>query len=251
MTAFRWILAAAAVAAVCVYAGTIDPKTPDSEHVQYGSKFKCVAKLSCRRISDGVVQSASCVILSGSWVITAAHVVEGTDSWVVTTDDKSEHKLTKVIIHPDYRESRLGTHDVAIGETDDRFDLDFYPPMYDKQDEVGKVVSICGYGMCGTFSTGSTKSDCLKRGGSNIVCRASRGALFCSVSDRPNTQLEFLISPGDSGGGMFLGTGELVGINSFLMAEGYAPKSLYGEESAHTRVSDIREWVLKEISHDE
>ncbi len=250
----RWTLAAVFAAAVAafVFAGTIDPKTPDAEHVQYGSKFKCVAKLSCRRVSDGVVQSASCVILSGSWVMTAAHVVEGTDSWVVLCDDASRHKLSAVIVHPDYNDKRLGTYDVAIGRTEEPFDLDFYPPLYAGRDEVGKVVSICGYGMCGTFSAGidKEKPDCRKRGGSNIVCRASRGALFCSVTDKPNTQLEFLISPGDSGGGMFLGTGELIGINSFLMADGYSPKAMYGEESAHTRVSDIRDWAIKEMNCD-
>lgn len=248
----RVFLAVAVTAAICL-AGTRDPKKADSEHVQYGSQFKCVAKISCKRESDGAEQFASCVIISPTHIVTAAHVVDGTDGWVVTCDDKTSRKLTGIAIHPEYDEGKLGSFDLAVGRMGEPLDLDFYPPLYDKDDEIGKVVSISGYGMCGTFASGATSQDCRKRGGSNIVSGAARGCLFCSVTDSPGTSLEFLISPGDSGGGMFSANGELMGVNSFLMGskKGKKPTSSYGEESAHTRISSVRDWILQESKCDD
>jgi len=248
----RVFLAVAAAAAVC-FAGTRDPKQSDSEHVQYGSKFKCVAKISCKRESDGGSQFASCVIISPTHVVTAAHVVEGTEDWVVTCDDKTSRKLTGIVIHPDYDDGKLGSFDLAVGRMSKPLELDYYPPLYSKSDEIGKIVSISGYGMCGTFASGATSQDCLKRGGSNIVSGVARGCLFCSVTDSPRTSLEFLISPGDSGGGLFSAKGELMGVNSFLMGseKGRKPTSSYGEESAHTRISSVRDWILQEAQCDD
>lgn len=232
-----------AVASIAlVFAGTIDPNKSDDDHVAYGAKFSPVAKLSCVEHKTGHARVASCVIISPRCVITAAHVVRDADGWKVTLDDGSTREI-KGFAFPDEDKT-----DLAFGHIDGDFSLDFYPPLYGGRDEPGRVASIAGYGMAGTFATGAAKSDGRRRAGSNVIDRAERGLLICSIDGNRRTELEFLISFGDSGGGLFLGN-ELAGVNSFIMAEKGkgAPKSRYGEESAHVRISDHKAWIEGEI----
>ena len=62
--------------------------------------------------------------------------------------------------------------------------------------------------------------------------------------------LEFMIAPGDSGGGMFIGN-KLAGINSFLMAADKKPDGTYGDEAAFTRISLYVDWIAEQIEKHE
>jgi hypothetical protein len=228
--------------AIVAIAGTIDPRKDDSLHREYGDKFKCVAKLVCRNIKTEREQTASCVIISPRFVITAAHVVADCDGWFVLCDDGSKHEIAEIVSHPDFEQKKLGEGDLAIGRVSEPFALDFYPALHGLKDEPGQVAAIAGYGLTGTFQTGAVICDGKKRAGSNVVDRADRDLLVCSVDSNRRTELEFLISPGDSGGGLFLGN-DLAGINSFLMVAGRMPTAKMGEESAHTRISAHKEWI--------
>lgn len=227
-------------------AGTIDPKTPDKKHVDYGAKFECVAQISCRENKSGVTAYASCVAISPRWVVTAGHVVADSSDWKVILLSGRKVKIVELIIHEDFKDASLGFNDIAVGRCDEDLGLSFYPPLYAGDDEAGKVVSICGFGVTGTFASGSNLSDGKRRAGSNAIDRCERGVLVCSVVGGVKTELEFLIAPGDSGGGLFIGN-QLAGINSFLMVAGRSPASKYGEESGHTRVSLHREWIHERI----
>ena len=67
--------------------------------------------------------------------------------------------------------------------------------------------------------------------------------LLCTPSSKINkTELEFMIAPGDSGGGLFIDN-KLAGIHSCIMAEGHKAKSDYRTESGHTRISDHVDWI--------
>jgi len=238
-------LATVAIAA----AGTIDPKTPDQKHLDYGDQFKCVARISCLEKESGQTAWASCVLISPRWIVTAAHVVDGAEAWVVHVADE-KHPIGEVIIHERFRQTGVGCCDIALGRVmgSKEFGLSFYPQLYGNADEVGQVVSICGYGITGTFLTGSVVADGKKRAGSNIIDYVdSSGLLVCSVDSGKRTELEYLISPGDSGGGLFIGN-KLAGVNSVVMAIKHSPRSVYGDESGHTRISRHREWILEHIS---
>lgn len=234
------------VIAIAAIAGTIDSRKDDDRHREYGDKFECVAKLVCRNVKTGREQTASCVIISPKCVVTAAHVVEGCDGWFVLLDDGSKHEITEIVPHPDFQQKRLGEGDLAVGRVQKPFSLDFYPALHGLKDEPGRVASIAGYGLTGTFQTGAVICDGKKRAGSNVIDRAERDLLICSVDSHRRTELEFLISPGDSGGGLFLGS-ELAGINSFIMVAGRNPTSRLGEESAHTRISAHKDWIEEVI----
>jgi hypothetical protein len=228
--------------------GTIDPNTPDSKYVEYGDKFVSVVKLCC---FDGKgLSCGSAVVIHPNWVITAAHVVENCHSWTVNI---GEHKynLTKMIPHKEYKSEVFGFADIALGYSENPIELDFYPELYEQEDEVGKLCSIAGWGFTGTFHTGTKSHDGKRRAGSNFIDKTERHVLICSPSkqDEKTTQLEFLICSGDSGGGLFIGN-KLAGINSSVVGYDGKSNSTYGDESCHTRVSLYSQWVKDTIEHE-
>jgi len=238
-----------------LHAGTRDPNTPDSKYQDFGKQFPSVVRY--RAISEipdtdtgktrPAVQYGSAVIIRPNWVLTAAHVVEGATVHAVIKDNDDVYVLNDVIVPKEFNGDNIGFYDLALCYSPKDFKLDFYPALYKKQDELGKAITIAGYGLTGTFHTGCTLSDGKKRAGHNAVEGTERGVLVCKpTTGAGRFPLEFMISPGDSGGGMFIGN-ELAGINSFLMAVDKKPDGTYGDESAFTRVSLYANWVESQI----
>jgi len=225
------------------YGGTIDPDTPDSKYIEYGKKFHSVVKLCC---FDGKgLSCGSAVVIDPHWIVTAAHVVENCHSWTVTIGDDKYHIKT-MISHKDYDTNIFGIADIAIGYLENPIILDYYPELYDSDDETDKLCSISGWGFTGTFNTGTKIHDGKRRAGSNFIDRFERTVLVCSPSklnDIKKTQLEFLICSGDSGGGLFIGN-KLAGINSSVIGNDGKSNSTYGDESCHTRISLYRPWIM-------
>jgi hypothetical protein len=231
------------------YAGTIDPSTPDEKYRIYGEEHGCVVRLKGRcfcKKEKGKEHDfvASAVVIKPHWVITAAHVVKETKNVVVNVGKKN-YEIKKIIVKDGYDEDIIGLNDIAVAYSEEDFGLDFYPELYSEKDEVGKVASICGYGLTGTFSSGAVRSDDNKRAGSNIVDRIDRNCLVCTNMGGKKTKLEFLIASGDSGGGLFIDQ-KLAGINSFVMSDDEGPNSDYGDECAHTRISQYLDWILEQ-----
>lgn len=222
-------------------AGTIDPNVPDYRYLEYGKKFNCVVKIKGVQKESFFVSSA--VIISPNWALTAAHVVKNSKSIEIITEKKSFN--IKKIILKDFDEKKLGYNDIALCYSKDSFDLEFYPELYDKEFEVGKVVSICGFGKTGDFLKGAYKIDYKKRAGSNIIDNIYNNCLICSNLGGVKTELEFMISSGDSGGGLFI-DGKLAGINSYIYKN---KNSSYGCSSAHTRIKIYKPWIEDNINN--
>lgn len=233
-----------------LYSGTIDPFIPDSKYVEYGSKFTYVLKL-CGSYEDDTLFCASCVAIDKHHILTAAHVVKGCKQCYVVCNNNKIF-IDNVIIHKDF-ETKFGVGDIAMGYSTKGFDIEYYPPLYEDSDEVGKVCSIAGYGLTGNFYTGAVSSDNKKRAGSNRVDNIDSDLLICTPTKKGHkdfTALEFLIGSGDSGGGLFI-DGKLAGINSCVMAIRKSPMSKYGEESGHTRISKFIVWIKQhKIKHE-
>lgn len=226
-------------------AGTIDPSVADSKYIEYGKKFKCIYKI-CGSYNNGTKFCASAVVIDSHQILTAAHVVKNHKICLLHKDDKA-YLVKEIVLHKDFEESNFGIADIALGYIEDDIGLDFYPTLYQDQDEDGKICSISGYGLTGTFLTGANKSDDKQRAGSNHIDKTDRDLLICSPSSKTHTkrtELEFLISSGDSGGGLFI-DGKLAGINSCVIATDKKPDSTYGDESGHTRVSKFIDWVQR------
>lgn len=256
MKLFTSLLFFLAIGARAVLAGTMDPNTPDSKYVEFGKQFpgvvKIIAKTKCKNPDcpkKEHEQHGSAVIIKPNWILTAAHVVEDTYGQKILKDDGTEYPLGTVIIHNEYVSEKVGWHDLALGYSGTDFNLAFYTPLYDTHDEMGKAITIAGYGIQGTFSSGANaeKSDNRRRAGHNVIDAHADAVLFCSAtSGSGRMPLEFLITPGDSGGGMFIGD-KLAGINSFLLAADKKTDGTYGDEAAFTRVSLYADWVHKQI----
>ena len=226
-------------------AGTIDPATPDHKYIEYGSKFHCILHL-CGIYEDNKLFCASAVALKPNWIITAAHVVNGSKECFITIGDKV-YKLKNITCHPLYNENQFGEYDLALCYSEKNSELDFYPDLYEIRDEVVNVCSISGFGIAGTFKTGVITSDGKRRAGSNVIDNIEKKLLICTPSITQKTELEFLIGNGDSGGGLFIGN-KLAGINSCVMASDGKPDSTYYDEGGHTRISEYVEWIKEKIN---
>lgn len=249
----RAFLSICLLCSVC-RAGTIDPSVPDSKYIAYGEQHECVVPIygdcDCREAGGSPHKfAASAVVIGPRWIVTAAHVMQHAKEVKVKVRGK-EHEISKIVVNRHFMEDKVGMYDIAMGMSDDEMELDFYPELYEEGDEEGKAVSMCGYGVTGTFSSGATKSDGRKRAGSNIVDRTENHVLVCSVRGGRKTSLEFMISHGDSGGGLFINQ-RLAGINSFVSASDGKPNSGYGDECSHTRVSLFAPWIKGNMKGEE
>jgi len=247
------------LAARAAMAGTMDPNTPDEKYLEFGKQFPSVVRLKARRKCDNPKcpekehdQFGSAVVIKPHWILTAAHVVHGTSNQTAITAEGKEYPLVRIVPHPEYVPTRVGWHDVALCYSPEDFKLDFYTPLYADQDELGKAITISGFGSHGTFTTGiKDASDGKRRAGHNVLEGAADAVLFCKATPGSTRMpLEFLIAPGDSGGGMFIGN-KLAGINSFLLHDDGKADGNYSDEAAFTRVSLYRNWVESQIQQQE
>lgn len=228
-------------------AGTIDPLVLDTEYLSYAKDFKYVGRLE-GSYNNGSRFKASAVAIDDHHILTAAHIVDNIkyNSCVFVLGDK---KFTVPVFkkHKEFDSKKYGIYDIALGYSKTTFDLSFYPELYDTNDETGKLCCIAGYGSTGTFVSGAIKHDGQLRAGSNIVDKTFKHLLICSPSQpdsNTRTSLEFLISIGDSGGGLFI-DGKLAGVNSCVLTDDDIPNSSYNDDSGHTRVSQFLDWIKK------
>lgn len=226
-----------------LFAGTIDPNNDDSKYLEYAKDFHYIGQIG--GLDDKNMEYlASCVVIKPHYILTAAHVVHDAKTCNVMFGSKN-YKISKIICNENYKSNKVGFYDIAIGYSEEKIELNFYPQLYSTEDEVGKVCCISGYGFTGNFNTGAIKSDNKRRAGSNIIEAIDRHLLICDASMAlGKTSLEFLIASGDSGGGLFI-DGKLAGINSCIMAVNGSPKSDYRTESGHTRISINIDWILE------
>lgn len=223
-----------------INAGTIDPNTPDKNYISCGNDYEYVGKL-CGIYEDGTFYCGSAVAINKTTVLTAAHVVKNSSMCILTIKEK-QYKVLKIVHHKDFEKNKDDNCDIAICFLEDELDLKIFPDLYTEKDEVGKLCYISGYGFTGTFLTGPIKQDDFRRTGTNIIDTIENGLLICTASKQDKTDLEFILAPGDSGGGLFIDS-KLAGINSCVMKTEGKPDSKYGTESGHTRISTMVEWI--------
>lgn len=228
------------------YSGTRDPLTPDDRYLEYGKGYKCVVRIiNIMSDKDKTRSFASAVVIKPKWVLTAAHVVRDTISNSIILDNNSEIKIEKTFI-PENFDKEFGYYDIAVCKLSTEADLDFYPELYENNDEVGKIVGISGFGVTGIFSSKERIEGRVRRAGSNVIDSIEKHLLICTPSRQNKTELEFLICNGDSGGGLFINK-KLAGINSCVLASDRNPDASYGDEGGHTRISIHRDWVFNII----
>lgn len=228
-----------------VLSGTIDPKNSDEQHIELAQQpvFDCVLPLVSKK--EGKITSlSSCVLINTNYALTAAHIfstIPDGHTFFIVADDKL-HLVSEVICHKFFKPTRLGFYDIALCKLDSNITSIKFPELYHKKTELLKKSYICGYGITGNFDTGAKISDGKKRAGTNLVESIKNHVLICSPSHSPGSNLEFLISHGDSGGGLFI-DGKLAGINSYVASHDGEPDSSWKDEAGHTRISLFLDWI--------
>ncbi len=223
-------------------AGTIDQNVPDSKYIEYGDKHPSVVKIEGNYDNEeSTYFYASAVVIKPRWFLTAAHVIKGSKNCRIVVGRKTI-PADFIAHHALYQENVFGKYEIGIGHLEEDAEISFYPEPYTKNDESGKICSMAGYGVTGTYQSKERRVDNLKRAGSNIVESIDRDLLICSLKDTPKTGLEFLICHGDSGGGLFIDK-KLAGINSCVFSEDKKLDSNIDDWSGHTRISVFVDWV--------
>lgn len=244
---------------VALQAGTRDPAVPDAKYVEFGKKFPFVLQVKAfqKLVENGAAVKAihrgSAVAIAPHWALTAGHIFPADNicggELVFAEKERKALPVNVIVVHGDFDRNRTGWHDIALCYTPEDIGLDFYPSLYDTADEQNKLCTMSGFGATGTFTTGYQRvTDGLRRAGSNKVISAYKSVLICEPRRKNKTSLEFLICPGDSGGGLFIGN-SVAGIVSYISGppNGQKPRAVYGDAAAFTRVSLYVPWIRANI----
>ncbi|RZC36245.1 chymotrypsin BI [Asbolus verrucosus] len=193
-------------------------------------------------------------LISSSWILTAAHCVEGVRAITaylgVVSLSSSSGRVTasasRIVAHPSYSSSTLA-NDIALIQLSTSVALSSYVqtiPLASSTLGSGVSVQVSGFGR--TSDSSSSISDRLNYVGlttiSNSVCANTYGSIIqsgivcCKGSSIQST------CNGDSGGPLITGSGSSavhVGIVSFGSSAGCAK----GYPSAYTRTAAYRSWI--------
>jgi hypothetical protein len=247
-------------ASAIVQAGTIRHDRADSAYISLAASpaFSSVGKIRSSTPSSNFLASGT--LIASDWILTAAHVVDRATSLSFQIGGRS-YSASRWVPHPQWNGNLAAGFDIALVQLSSPVVGITPATRYTGTNELGAVGISVGFGKTGQGLDGFTRLDGLKRAGENVIDRfypGSNNRIFISDFDNPNyygeskfgsfvpTDLEYLIAPGDSGGGVFINFGQgpmLAGVHSFVSATDGRINSDYGDVSGHTRVSVFNSWI--------
>lgn len=271
----------ALLAAAPALAGTIRHDRDPQLYLNLGAapQYASVGHFDLTKWEPGF--SGAGTLIDDNWVLTAAHVFEGTNSGQFTVGGQT-YAIERGIIHPKWNSELRRGYDLALVKLASPVAGVAPAPLYTGKRELNALATFVGFGRTGTGLTGATDYDALKRAGQNVIDgtlgpeqwpnaatfrnKLPKGArtfvadfdnpadLTASQTGGPNAaDLEYLISRGDSGGGVFLDFGKgpvLAGVHSFAEIPDGIDDSDYGDITGHVRVSAHARWIRQMLKKD-
>ena len=253
----------------------VDPDKYIVEEADYPAVFPV---LETKRLKDCVA-----TLIAPQWAITAAHCltllyendfgtspytvsIAGTENVVV--DAIWPEQLGALEIRKDSDGNIIGrsldvpdfSDDVALLKLDTPVTHVDPIALYESEDEVGKIVTLLGWGDFGMGDKGIPKrviNDKKFRQATNQITKTKKNYLFFDF-DSPRSgkalPLEGVNGPGDSGGPALVSTNsgpQIIGISSGGRYRNpfkrFTPQGQYGWQEYYVRVSQIRDWIEKVI----
>lgn len=255
-----WI-AAVAVAAVLspaasLSAGTIRHDTAGSLYTGLAdnSAYAPVGKFTWNETAGAFLSSAT--LISPRYILIAAHCIDDSSvtNMVFNLAGTNYTGIARVV-HPNFTGTLSTGWDIGLVKLSTAVTSITPAARFLGSDELGKTITMVGYGNTGNGLTGYTSNTSgIKRAGTNTVdayAGASSGRILEADFDDPGnadgknargsstpTDLEYSIAPGDSGGGAFINVNAnayLAGVNSYISA--LSPPN--GDSSANASYSDL------------
>jgi len=257
------VLVAAIVLAPQSWAGVRRHDVLDSVHTSLADSAAYESVGQFHTVTPGTNYLASGTVIAPDWVLTAGHVVDDVISMEFTVGGTA-YAAKQWVPHPKWNGNLSGGYDVALVQLETSVPEALTPAtLYTGKNELGATGTSVGFGVTGTGLTGAITSDDENRAGLNVIDSfyggpAKKARMFLSDFDNPlapqdssygsSTPLdwEYLIAPGDSGGGLFIDLGDgpmLAGVHSFGASFDGLTDSDYGDISGHTRVSKFTGWI--------
>ncbi len=227
---------------------------PDSAYVALAAPYQGLVHLNLGK--PGGPADGEGTLIAPRWVLTAAHVAGELRSGHRVSIGSKLYSVDTVLAHPNWRDG--GPNDLALVRLAAPV-LDAQPvPLWRGRDELGRRITIVGYGDFGTGLSGPIANDGRIRAATNCIDRATDPWLIFTFDppDSPNTTpFEGVSGPGDSGGPAFLefdATIYLAGISSGQSSRATGGKpGRYGVVEYYTRVSSYVRWITGIIGPDD
>ncbi|MCG3179156.1 MAG: hypothetical protein BIFFINMI_01488 [Phycisphaerae bacterium] len=238
--------------------GTIRADRSDSAYLSLADLYPSVGRIDT--VARGGAYIGSGTLIGSNWVLTAGHMADKVTTMTFTIGG-STYSADQWVSYPTWKGNLGAGNDIALVHLSSSVSGIAAAQLYTGTSELGQVATFVGYGMTGTGLTGATVFDGQKRAGQNVLDAYYGGSgskILMSDFDSPGKasdshygsstplNLEYLIAPGDSGGGVFIdvgGTSYLVGVNSFGIAWDRNIDSDYGDGMGVTRVSSYADWI--------